>query len=328
LGRVSPRISASFETPTMVSRSCSPGMRMGGMDRASQPRRKRTTNQSAPPRGTSTPALGGAPGEAYASRFCAAKTLSLSINCRSPARGARPRTRTLTKSESSPCSSIHCRISSLLVNLQVRESMVRVIQRPRSDPNTTRKNFPLFLVGLPQAKMKGSPSVNPPSATSQILSGIADASSNRYQLEESAACWPAKASEFSSRQVCADTNQDSGAAFARIRSLPTSNQCAVIERFVQVWMVAQVFVWSCTKVLAVTVPRLCGRVDRSQSVSQAEMTVLPMPWPDEAANLIGSTGSMPLKPRLATSPPISTRTSRCQSSGPVWSFSGPGSPQG
>src|ERR1019366_1221507 len=138
--------------------------------------------------------------------------------------------------ESSPCSSIHCRIRSLLVNLHVRESMVRVIQRPRSDPNTTRKNFPLFLVGLPHAKMNGSPSVSPPSATSQILSGIADASSNRYQLEESAACWPAKASLFSSLQVCADTNQLSGAALARIRSLPTSNQCAVMHRFVQVWM--------------------------------------------------------------------------------------------
>ena len=72
----------------------------------------------------------------------------------------------------------------------MRESTIFCCQRSRSEPNTMRWNLPLFLVGLPQAKIIGSPSVRPPSAAAQISSGIALASSNRYQDVERAACWP------------------------------------------------------------------------------------------------------------------------------------------
>src|SRR5215831_12499236 len=107
--------------------------------------------------------------------------------------------------------------------------MVRCFQRSRSEPNTIRWNLPWLRVGLPQAKIIGSPSVRPPSAASQISSGTAEASSNKYQLVDCAACWPWNASEFSRRQVCCATNQVSGAHLAAILSLLMVNQCDVIH---------------------------------------------------------------------------------------------------
>src|SRR5262252_8606179 len=111
--------------------------------------------------------------------------------------------------------------------------MIFCRQRSRSLPNTMRWNLPELRVGLPQAKIIGSPSVSPPSAAAQISSGTADASSNKYQEVESLACWPWKASEFSLRQVCALTNQLSGAHLAAILSAPITNQCEVMHSRVQ-----------------------------------------------------------------------------------------------
>src|SRR4030095_16435480 len=92
-----------------------------------------------------------------------------------------------------------------------------------------RWNLPLLRVGFPQAKIIGSPSVRPPSPAAQISSGIAEASSNRYHEVERAACCPWKASEFSRRQVCAQTNQLSGAALAAILSGPMVNPLDVMH---------------------------------------------------------------------------------------------------
>src|SRR4029434_8563101 len=152
-------------------------------------------------------------------------------------------------------------MSVLLVNFAMRLSMIFWRQRSRSLPKTMRWNFPVLRVGLPQAKIIGSPSVRPPSAAFQISSGIAEASSNRYQDVDRAACWPWKASEFSRRHVWAVTNQESGAAFAQVFCVPGSNQCDVMLRRVHLRIAGQVLEESCGKVFAVTVPCECGRVD-------------------------------------------------------------------
>ena len=69
----------------------------------------------------------------------------------------------------------------------------------------------------------------------------------------------------------------------------TTNQCAVMQRSVQVWICAQVFVESCGNVFAVTVPTEFGRVEMIQSTSQATSVDFPIPWPEAVAIRIGWT---------------------------------------
>src|SRR5215831_9288553 len=156
-------------------------------------------------------------------------------------------------------------------------------QRSRSLPKTMRWNCPLLRVGLPHAKIIGSPSVSPPSAAAQISSGMALASSKRYQDVERAACWPWNASLFSRRDVCPEANQDSGAAFAKMRCVPSWNQCAVMQSRDHLRIAGQVLVCNCGNVFAVTVPCEFGRVLMIQLVSQPLHVDLPIPWPLEIA---------------------------------------------
>jgi hypothetical protein len=95
-GRSSLIISASFDRSGPRSRECSPGTRMGGIDRASMPRRKRTTFQADPPPETSKPAMRGSSAKVTTSRCWAAKMRARSMNWSSLAAGARPRMRTRT----------------------------------------------------------------------------------------------------------------------------------------------------------------------------------------------------------------------------------------
>ena len=201
----------------------------------------------------------------------------------------------------------------------LRLSICRVFHRWRCFPKHSA-NAPVFRVGLPNAKCMGSPSVLPPSDTSQIFAGIADASSNRYHGVELAACKPAKLSLFSSRLVCASTRQLSGCALCtrRIAPLPVVmvNQCLLTARLSQAATPAHVLLASCSPVLAVTTPRLCGLVDMIHSVSQAAIADLPMPWPELTAYWIGGTGALPSKPRATTSRPTLSSRSQAHASGP------------
>ena len=60
---------------------------MGGIERASMPRRNRNTLLALPPRATSRPTTNGSSWKWNASQFCAAKIRSESMYCRSEARG-------------------------------------------------------------------------------------------------------------------------------------------------------------------------------------------------------------------------------------------------
>jgi hypothetical protein len=93
-----------------------------GIERASSPRRKRMTLWSGPWRPISTPMANAAVGSSVSARTTASSTRWPSMNCSEPARGKTPRTRTRTKSESSPWSFIHAAICALLVMPTERES--------------------------------------------------------------------------------------------------------------------------------------------------------------------------------------------------------------
>src|SRR5688572_311730 len=79
---------------------------------------------------------------------------------------------------------------------------------------------------------------------------------------------------------------------------------------------AQVFVLSCSLVIAVTTPLALGRVSMMNLISHATRVDLPIPWPEAVENWIGATGSLPLKLRLAISAPSSSRNWQAQMSGP------------
>ena len=99
--------------------------------------------------------------------------------------------------------------------------------------------------------------------------------------------WPAKASEFSSRQDVAEQNWLSGWSRRRIRAAATSNQGPVRHSGVHFRIAAHVLSCTWVNVLAVMVPRLCVRVLMIQSTIQATSVLLPMPCPLETAIRIG-----------------------------------------
>ena len=96
------RVIASAILPAL-STVLMPRHLMGLTARPLRPLRKRMTLSSSPKRAMSTPATSGAPGSSNSRRrVCAASTSSTSMNWETPARGNTPRTRTRTKSLSSP----------------------------------------------------------------------------------------------------------------------------------------------------------------------------------------------------------------------------------
>ena len=84
----------------------------------------------------------------------------------------------------------------------------------------------------------------------------------------------------------------------------------------------QVLVRSWPSVLALTTPRVSGKVDIAHRMIQDTSADLPMPWPEATALRTAS-------PASCTPLPSATRMSSCQGSGP---FSGasavPSMPQG
>src|SRR5262245_66311028 len=102
-----------------------------------------------------------------------------SMNCMEPARGKTPRTRTRTKSLSSPYSETHLLSSPLSVNETERESTVRVFQTLENfPPGKHSRNLPFGRLGLPKTHQIRSVflSVIHPSPASHIASGMAEAS--------------------------------------------------------------------------------------------------------------------------------------------------------
>ena len=85
----------------------------------------------------------------------------------------------------------------MFVILQVRESTCLPIHRCAFLPKHSR-NRPVFLVGFPNANHIARGVVIAPSATSQMMSAMAEASS--MIISTWSACRPANASEFVSDQ--------------------------------------------------------------------------------------------------------------------------------
>ena len=104
-----------------------------------------------------------------------------------------PLIRTLTKSLSSPFSATMSAKTALLVILTVRLSICRVIQRSRRAWKHSKKR-PELRVGLPKATqmISVSLSVSAPSATSQTLSAMLEASSKTSSRRLPWLCRPAK----------------------------------------------------------------------------------------------------------------------------------------
>src|SRR6516162_5442107 len=102
------------------------------------------------------------------------------MNCIVPALGNTPRTRTRTKSLSSPYSFTHRLSSPLSVKEMVRESTVLECQVfEKRPPEKHSRNLPFGRLGFPKTHHTRSvlASVIQPSPASQIESGMAEASS-------------------------------------------------------------------------------------------------------------------------------------------------------
>ena len=158
----------------------------------------------------STPITSGAAGSLASGRRTASPIRSLSMNCSEPARGNTPRTRTRTKSESSPWSFTQLSICALLVIATLRESICRACQRwAKRPPAKHSRKRPALRVGLPNTAHNSSvpASVSAPSMVSQIGSGMAEASSNSAKARRPLLCRPAIASVLFSLQVMASTRQ-------------------------------------------------------------------------------------------------------------------------
>src|SRR5882672_9673928 len=174
---------------------------MGWIDLASRPLRKKITVSLAPYLATSTPMTRGSYGWESASRPAASATSSAEMNSISPVRGNTPRTLILTKSESSPYALIHDWICSLFVSETSRESTCLDLHALACLwPGKHSRNRPVFLVGLPNTHQMISvlESVRAPSVVSQMMSGMAEASSNTTRMRRSLLCKPANASVFRS----------------------------------------------------------------------------------------------------------------------------------
>src|SRR5205823_14272487 len=148
------------------------------------------------------------------------------------------------------------------------------------------------------------------------------------KLVDVAACWPAKASEFVSCEDWSAQNHDSGNSGCTIRRSVRRNQWPVRQSLVHARIAAHVLVWSCVKVLAVTVPWQYGRVDMIQSTNHATSADFPMPCPELVTRRIAGTGSCPLNAFRRTSSPMPASCCACHVSGPVCCARGPGSPHG
>src|SRR5690606_880386 len=208
------------------------------------------------------------------------------MNCFALALGNMPLTLTLNQSESSPWSSCHLASCTLFVPSTVRLSTCLQLQRWRYLRKHSR-NRPVFLVGLPKATQIISvrSSVSAPSATSQILSEMADASSNTSSTRLPSLCRPAKASELCSDQGTASIRQVlefSGSACSRLVAL-NLNQWEVRLSRCHFATSGQVLVRSWFSVFAVTTPFVCGHVSIAHLTIHDTSADLPIPWPDAVA---------------------------------------------
>ena len=142
-------------------------------------------------------------------------------------------------------------------------------------------------VGLPKASqmISVSASVRAPSATSQIMSGMAEASSIMRRMRLPLLCRPANASVFFSDQVIwsmrhvrsRDGSLDRSAVAVRVKCSRAMN-----------WLYHRpssdhVLVLSWVSVLAVITPRVSGAVVKAQRMTHATRADLPMPWPEARA---------------------------------------------
>src|SRR5215467_5466508 len=180
-----------------------PLRRIGAMLLASRPLRNQITLSFDPYRATSTPITRASRVSEAASLFDAASTVSAEMNSISPVLGNTPLTRMRTKSESSPYESIHDWSWSLFVRDTSRLSTCLLFQALAWRwPGKHSLNRPVFRVGFPNTHHTISvlASVSAPSVVSQIMSGIAEASSNITRMRLSLLCNPANASVFLSDQ--------------------------------------------------------------------------------------------------------------------------------
>src|SRR5699024_4163155 len=133
-------------------------------------------------------------------------------------------------------------------------------------------------------------------------------------------CCPAKASEFSSRQVTASTRHVSlYAGWYKLKDpLPefNSNQCPTRHRFFHFANSPHVLVRNWSPVFAVTVPLAWGRVDMMYKITIATSADFPIPCPEDTADRIGTTGSTPLNARSLIASPSARRSSSCHGSSP------------
>ncbi len=175
------------------------------------------------------------------------------------------------------------------MNETVRESIARDFQRwANRPPEKHSRNRPLLRVGLPNTHQIISvfSSVRAPSVTSQMTSGMAEASSNTTRMRLPWLCRPAKASVFRSLHGTISMRQvfSWSLSLAKRAVAVSSNSSLPMKRRYHFATSAHVFVFSWFSVLAVTTPFVPSKVEMAQRTIQATRADLPIPWPEVRAS--------------------------------------------
>src|SRR6266852_524726 len=197
---------------------------------------------------------------------------------------------------------MRCSMRFLLVIGTSRESIWVVCQKDEClPPSKHSRNRPKLRVGLPKTSQMSwvARSENAPSAVSQMMSSISEASSKTSSIRLPLLWSPAKAwglvldhGIMSIRQVRSRVlSLDRSAVAVRVK-YSRANQ----QRLNHLPSSAQVLVLSCGSVLAVTTPRVSGKVMNAQRMSWATVVDFAMPWPDATASMMAS--SMVVRPDL------------------------------
>ena len=195
----------------------------------------------------------------------------------------------------------------------MRRASTWVVCQPAPSLKASR-NLPVLLVGLPKANHRRSVSASGQKAleaVSQMIGGIAEASSKIINTRRPWLCKPANASGLRSLHAIMSVRQvraRSGSTRKQSRGLQDGNRERPRNSRYHLASSTQVFVFNCVSVFAVTTPRVSVAVDIAHRISHATVELLPTPWPDATASKTASSGDNPS--------PTRRNKSACHGSGP------------